>query len=143
MPPLIKSLNLFLDANGLLRSKGRISKCLALEYDTVNPLLLSKHSLFTLLLIKESQFKCKHLGVGSTLNHLRQSGFWLPSARTTIKKVIKQCIICNKYNNLAFNLSNTPALPSDRVNYEYPFQHAGIDLPAISLKGDNNDGQKG
>ncbi len=39
IPTLVSNLNLFLDSNEILRSKGRISKCLYFNYDVYNPVL--------------------------------------------------------------------------------------------------------
>ena len=86
VPSLVKELNLFLDKDGLIKSRGRHSKCLSMDYDAINPVLISKHSHLTTLLVLDSHVRCKHLGVESTLNLLRQSGFRLPYARTFIKK---------------------------------------------------------
>ena len=91
VPSLVKELNLFFDRDGLIRSRGRHSKCLSMDYDAINPVLISKHSHSTKLLVLDSYVRCKHLGVESTLNLLRQSGFWLPYARTFIKKTLKSC----------------------------------------------------
>lgn len=128
VPKLVKNLNLFIDSYGILRSKGRISRNLSLSYDAVNPILLSPNHYLTSLIINDSHFTCKHLGVESTMNHLRQSGFWILNVRQSIKKIIKQCIICNKYNSRSFTSPPTPSLPKDRVNLVRPFYHTGIDF---------------
>ena len=39
IPTLVSNLNLLLDSNGILRLKGRISKCLYFNYDVYNPVL--------------------------------------------------------------------------------------------------------
>ena len=85
VPSLVKELNLFLDKDGLIRSRGRHSKCLSMDYDAINPVLISKHCPLTALIVLDCHFRCKHLGVESTLNLLRLSGFWLPFARTLRK----------------------------------------------------------
>ena len=91
VPSLVKELNFFLDKDGLIRSKERHTKCLSMDYDAINLVLISKNSPLTSLLVLDCHCRCKHLGVESTLNLLRQSGFWLPFARTFIKKTIKSC----------------------------------------------------
>ena len=127
-PKLVKTLNLFLDAEGLVRSQGRINKNVLLSFNAVNPILISnKHHLCTLL-INNAHFCCKHLGVESTINHLRHSGFWIINARQAVKRVLKQCIVCHKYNSRPFSKSPTPFLPSERVNLVKPFYHTGLDF---------------
>ena len=126
-PKVVKDLNLFLDKDGLLRSKGRISKNLTLSYDAVNPVILSDNHHLTDLIIRDSHFSCKHLGVDSTINHLRQTGFWVLHARQCAKRVLKNCILCHKYNSRAFGLPPTPSLPKNRLNLIKPFNHTGVD----------------
>ena len=51
VPPLVMNLNLFFDEKGVLRSRGRISKCLYFNFDVHNPVLLPREHRFTSLLI--------------------------------------------------------------------------------------------
>ena len=126
-PSNVQNLNMFLDKEGLIRSRGRIAEAKNLTFDAIHPIVVPKNHHIANLLIKNAHTESHHLGVESTLNKLRQSGFWMLQARTSVKRVLKSCIICNKYNNRAFIPPKTPALPSDRVNYAKPFQHTGID----------------
>ena len=75
VPSLVKELNLFLDKDGLIRFRGCHSKCLSMDYDSINPVLISKHSPLTSLIVLDCHCRCKNLGVESTLNLLRQAGF--------------------------------------------------------------------
>ena len=43
IPKLIKDLNIFLDHQGVLRSKGRIQNCTMASYGVVNPVLLHEN----------------------------------------------------------------------------------------------------
>ena len=116
VPKLVKNFNLFVDKNGIMRSKGRISKNTVLSYDAINPILLyDKHHL-TKLIIRDAHWTCKHMGVESTLNYLRHSGFWVLNVRNATRKVIKECVLCTRYNVKAFSKPPSPTLPSDRVN---------------------------
>ena len=67
VPALVLNLNLFLDQNGISRSRGRISKCLYFNYDVHNPVLLPREHKFTSLLINYTHLKVQHLGIGSLL----------------------------------------------------------------------------
>ena len=102
LPRRVKYLNLFLDVNRVLRSKGRIDKCEVYNYDQKHPILLHKYSQLTKLVVYDSHVFCKHLGVGSTLSAVRLAGFWIPQARSTVKNVLINCIICKKINGLPF-----------------------------------------
>ena len=88
VPELVKNLNLFIDSRCILRS--RISKNVTLSYDAINPIVLAQKHPLSHLIIRDSHFACKHLGDESTLNHLRQTGFWVVKARQAVKKVLKK-----------------------------------------------------
>ena len=78
------------------------------------------------LIIKDSHFSCKHFGI-DTLNHWRQSGFWILHTRNTIRKVLEQCVVCKKINKRFFTAPVTPKLPPERVNFIRAFSNTGID----------------
>jgi hypothetical protein len=128
VPPLVKDLNLFKDEGGLIRSRGRLHRCAHLPYDVINPVLLSRNSNLTTLIIRKCHEKCKHMGVNSTLNVLRNQGFWLPRARPKIKTVIKQCCLCTKFNALAFRYPKPTDYHKDKVNLIKPFENVGVDF---------------
>ena len=86
-----------------------------------------KHHL-TSLFIRYSHLNCKHLGLDSTLNYLRQGGVYVLKARHAIKKVLNKCFVCKKFNNPNFKYPNTPDLPADRVNFIRPFHSTGVDF---------------
>ena len=127
VPPLVLNLNLFLDENFVLRSKGRLDKCNSCNYDLVNPIMLPKDNFLTELFIKEFHFKCKHLGVSSTLNSLRNHGYWLPKGRAVIKRVLSDCVTCKRINSFSFKYPKRTDYVSDRVNFITPFMHTGVD----------------
>ena len=127
-PSLINSLNLFLDDKDILRCKGRIAKCLRINYDVCNPILLPRNSHFTTLIIMFFHKRCKHMGIGSTLSALRDGGFWIPKARAIIKQVVNDCIICRKINARSFRYPKVTDYVSDRVNFITPFRYTGIDF---------------
>ncbi|KAG1655032.1 putative ATP-dependent RNA helicase DDX56 [Nymphon striatum] len=142
-PVLVDRLNLFVDKDGLLRSSGRIDKSLVFTYEIRNPILLPAKGTLTELIVWDSHYSCKHLGVPSTLMHLRNSGWWLPKGRQIIKTIIKGCATCIKFNSLPFRNPPTTSLPSNRVNFLYPFQHTGIDFTGhIWIKDDAGNLEK-
>jgi hypothetical protein len=126
-PLLVNNLNLFLDESGVLRSRGRLEKCTYLADDVRNPLLLPKTSHLTNLFIWDAHFRCKHLGLGSTLNFLRNSGIWIPAGRSVIKRVLAQCITCRKLNGRAFKYPRQTDFVGSKVNYLRPFKNVGVD----------------
>ena len=127
-PKLVVNLNLFIDKDGVLRSKGRMGKNLLLTYDAVNPILLGSKHHITNLIIKDAHVACSHMGVDSTMNFLRQTGFWVLKPRQSTGKVVSSCGVCKRYNTRSFAKPPSPALPSDRVNLIRAFSHTGIDF---------------
>ena len=71
---------------------------------------------------------CKHLGVESTLNYVRQSGCWILQARQAIRKVIENCILCHRYNSRPFRIPSSPELPKERVFFVLSFDNTGMDF---------------
>ena len=127
IPPLVNNLNLFIDDQGIVRSQGRISKCLYFDYNVHNPILLPKGHKFTTLFIKYCHVKVQHLGIGTTLNYLRGQGFWVAKGRAAVKTALRDCIICQKYNALAYKYPKFTDMPKHHMNLVKPFLHTGVD----------------
>lgn len=126
-PKYVNDLNLFIDNAGLLRCKGRLSRVNYYSYSTLNPILVAKHHPLTVLLVRDQHQKSKHLGIGTTLTALRERGFWIPAGRQVVKRIIKECVTCQKFNNLAFSYPKLTDLPKERVRFVQPFQDTAID----------------
>ena len=127
-PVLISQLGLFLDTDGLLRSRGRIDKCTALGEEAKRPLLCHKDHPVTKLIINDIHCSNKHIGAGATVNALRGSGFWVPKVRFAVNSVLKDCALCKRINTRNFHYPSTPDLPRDRVNLTTPFHTCGVDF---------------
>ena len=80
---MINQLGLFLDTNGLIRSKGRVGNS-ELEESACHPLLLSPKEYLTRLIVLKCHIDCMHGGVNQTLNQVRQE-FWIPKGRQCVK----------------------------------------------------------
>jgi len=128
IPTLVNNLNLYLDSDGIIRSKGRLERCHQFSSEAKNPILIPKESFLTQLYIEDSHFRCKHLGVASTLASLRKSGLWIPKGRCTVKKVLDKCIVCKKINCNAFSYPKPNDFVDGKVNFEYAYQNTGIDF---------------
>ena len=127
IPSRVGNLNLYLDDDGLLRSRTRLENCSYFCTEVKNPILLPRHSYLTELIIWYYHKKCLHLGTSTTLNYVRREGFWIPHARAVVKKVISKCITCRKINCNHFKYPNPTNLPADRVNLVKPYKHVGVD----------------
>ena len=127
-PDMVNHLNLFLDDQLLIRSKGRLARSNYYNFDVLNPILLGKNHHLTCLLIRNAHNDCKHLGIQATLTNIRLKGFWITAARATIKRVLADCIICKKYNNFAFRYPRFTNYTKAQVELFRPFQHTGVDF---------------
>ena len=127
VPKLISQLNLFLDEHGIIRSKGRIDKNVALKYHVVNPVLMPKQHHLTKLVINYAHCSSMHMGLQSTLNFLRMHGMWILKARQAVLSVLKDCIVCKRYNASTVKYPSPASLPASRVNLSVPFAHTGVD----------------
>jgi hypothetical protein len=98
-----------------------------LSYDVKNPILLPRKSFLALLIVRDFHERIKHLGVSSTLNAIRNAGFWIPEGRATVKSIISKCILCKKLNSLSLKYPKITDFVANRVNFTKPFQHTGVD----------------
>ncbi|KAL7644522.1 UNVERIFIED_CONTAM: hypothetical protein RMT77_005354 [Armadillidium vulgare] len=126
-PDLVNNLNLFLDDLELIRSKGRLARSNYYDFDVLNPILMGKNHHLTFLFIRNAHFDCKHLGIQATLTNIRLRGYWITSARNTIRKVISECIVCKKYNSFAFNYPRFTNFSKAQVELFRPYKNVGID----------------
>ena len=128
IPARVKNLNMFIDCDGLIRSRGRLGNCPAIGENINNPIVLPVKNHLVNLLILDLHGKCKHLGCETTLVALRNAGFWLPKGRLYIKSILKNCIICKRFNAHAFAYPKSSDYPMERVNFQSPFLFTGFDF---------------
>ena len=143
VPLLVSQLNLFIDEQGVIRSKGRIEKNVELKFNVVNPILMPKHHHLTKLLIYYAHCKSMHMGLQFTLNFLRMHGLWVLKARQAVSSVLKDCIVCKRYNASTVKYPSPASLPSSRVNLSVPFAHTGVDYTGhLWLREENGEKSK-
>ena len=120
-----KSLFLQIDGEGIYRSMGRIIKA-ELPYDTKVPIMLcTKHKLAELIVLDVHE-KNMHVGVKHSITQLRRK-FWITRARSFVKKLLKCCVKCNRYNSRSYKYPSVSELPSYRVEANVPFKSTGVD----------------
>lgn len=127
VPDLVSKLNLFLDDKELLRSRGRTPLNYTLDEKILNPVLIAKKHPLTTLIVEDSHKRCKHLGLQTTVNFIRSHGYWIPSARQSVKNIIANCILCQKFNNFAFKYPKMTSMPEHKMKFVKPFLHVGVD----------------
>ena len=118
------NLRLFLDKNGLLRSRGRLRSTLTDESNS--PILLPKNEHFCNMVITDMHEKVLHGGVSSTLAKTRER-FWLFCGRQCVKKVLRRCTLCKRITGLPYKETPIPDLPAFRVDNFRTFHTVGLD----------------
>ena len=121
------SLNLFTDSDGIIRSKSRLSNGSLIDDSIMKPILLLPTSYFTKLVVWRAHEEVLHAGTDITLNRIRNK-YWILLGRQTVRKLIKPCVICKRFQGKPPLPPPSPALPDYRVCSEYPFQSTGFDF---------------
>jgi len=124
--PRVKQFGLYKDDKGVLRCKGRRDNA-DLPTTSKNAILLPSKNDFVSLLIKDVHVKVKHNGVRDTLTTLREK-YWVLRGREATKRIVKECVICRKFEGVPFKPQSTPDLPDMCVTDAPPFTYTGVDF---------------
>ena len=108
-----------LDNNNCIRCGERIHNVPLCQLFKFSFLLPAKHSL-TYLIIHSTHLQLLHSGTNCTLTALRQE-LWIPTARQTVKSVIRKCTTCKKYSDKFYPSSDPAPLLEIRVRDALPF----------------------
>ena len=119
-------LNLFLDPDGVIRCQGRIENA-DVSSSSKTPILLPSHSHYTNLLIQQKHCEVLHNGIRDTLTAVRET-HWIVKGRAAVKKVLRRCVTCKRYEGKAVTMPHSPQLPQDRVSSQAPFSMTGVDF---------------
>lgn len=124
MPNIVAQLNIFPDPNGLLRVKSKTARWKDKDTYSFAPILLSKSSLLTEMIISDLHSQTCHSGVYSVLSELRKR-FWVPHCFSIVKRVLKKCVRCRRFNNRTLKLNQSPyrdfRLEPPNIPYRYIF----------------------
>ncbi len=113
-------------SDGLWRVGGRLQLA-HVDFDTQHPILLPTFHPVTSLIVFACHIISGHGPLEATLGQIRQR-FWILSARTIIKKIIKNCHLCKRLNAKAGVQLMAP-LPADRFSINSkPFAFTGLDF---------------
>ena len=91
-----------------------------------NLFFLPNKAHITKLLIENIHCSKFHSGVNHVMAVLREK-YWAPKARQTIKKILRNCVVCQKLQGRPFAKQPQAPLPMERVTQHRPFQVTGID----------------
>ena len=116
----------FVDEDGILRIGGRLKRS-ALDFDVRHPYVISRNSPIAVLLVRHFHEKVAHMGRGTTINKIRDGGFWIVGMRRVVASLIFRCVPCRHLRQKTLT-QKMADLPEDRVLPEGPFQFCGTDL---------------
>ena len=106
---MTKQLGVYIDDRGILRCKGRLEHA-NLSEAARNPILLPKHERFTCLVVEKMHKEQLHSGVSQTLSRVRFR-FWIPSGRSVVKWIVRQCRVCRRHEGGAYKTPPMAPLP--------------------------------
>jgi hypothetical protein len=102
-----RQMQLFKDgSDGLVKCKYQLPGNAELSF-VENPIFLPRKSAVTRLLIVHTHRRLMHAGVQQTLAEIRQQ-LWIPKGRTTVKKAIRKCFGCRRFNAAPLELQSKP-----------------------------------
>lgn len=116
----------FLDSNKVLRCSGRLQESDVLVEDAKTPIILSRKSMITKLILQDIHEKFLHCNYESAVNEIRQKYFIL-NLRAAMKVIRKECQYCMN-RDAAPKFPQMSPLPFPRVTaYIRPFSYVGVD----------------
>ncbi|XP_051816711.1 uncharacterized protein LOC127537707 [Acanthochromis polyacanthus] len=112
--------------DGLLRVGGRLRHA-SLESEVKNPIILSKHSHVTRLLVRHYHMAVKHQGRQFTEGAIRAAGLWIVSGKRLVSSILHHCITCRKLRGKV-EVQKMADLPPERLDTSPPFSYVGLDV---------------
>ncbi|CDW58087.1 hypothetical protein TTRE_0000638901 [Trichuris trichiura] len=116
----LTSLDAFLDEDGIIRVGGRLQST-DLPEKTKQPIVLPSKYTVVDLLIRRAHERQLHAGVEQTLATTMQQ-FWILHSRSSLKRVLRSCIICKRQNAPSFQ-QKIGSLPPERVSAKHVYEH--------------------
>ncbi len=117
----------FLDAEGLLRSKGRLQTT-HLPYEQKFPIIIPKDHPWTRILIKFKHEQLKHQGQAHVTAELRKT-LWVVQSSTLVKSVVARCTLCRRKRARPDFQAMAPVLPERLPPHRcLPFTITAMDM---------------
>lgn len=131
--PCLSKLNLFIDANKIMRVGGRINYSEIFNYDKKHPILLCSKHRFSVLLMRHEHQRLLHAAPQALLYDIRQR-WWPVGGRNLARKIVNECIACKRLKGKTLN-PIMGSLPKERLRPTYPFLYCGVDYagPILTL----------
>ena len=122
----------------MIRVGGRLANA-DIEEESKHPIILSKESPVSKLLVTWTHKQLGHSGREHVLSKLRER-YWIVRAPALVKTILKTCVKCRRNYGTPLTQFMAP-LPADRVTPdEPPFTRVGVDYfgPIIVKRGRSN-----
>ena len=120
----LNALDPYLDAIGVLRVGGRITKA-NLADSLKSPVILPKTGHITELIIHAHE-NTHHSGMGVTLNELRSNGYWIINGNAAVRRFLSRCVRF-RYLRGAAGEQKMANLPNSRIDPATPFSYCAVD----------------
>ena len=124
IPNLVSQLNIYQNGSGLLSVKAKFKRWKDGSSDF--PLLLSKSSHLTDLIIRDVHHKLHHGGVYSVLAELRKN-YYIPHNFSVVKKSLKRCVHCSRFHNRSVRLNQSNYRDYRLSPPNIPFKYIFVD----------------
>ena len=121
-----RQFGVFTDEHGIMRCMGHLSQA-QLPASAKYLILLDKSHYITSLFVRDSHKRVMHGGVKLTLTELR-SRFWIVQGRQFVRKLLYECVVCQRLEGRPYVAPPPPPLPQFRVKGEPPLTYVGIDF---------------
>ncbi|XP_026747883.1 uncharacterized protein LOC113508909 [Trichoplusia ni] len=121
----IKTLNPYLDGDGILRVGGRLRNA-NLEEQVKHPIIIGNKNYLVPLIIADAHARTLHGGVQLMLNYI-SSKYWVVRSKALIKACIHKCLICARFRSQS-RTQIMGDLPKARVTPARAFLHSGVDF---------------
>ena len=113
-------------SDGLLRVGGRLRHS-SLESEVKHPIILSKNSHVTKLLVEHHHILVKHQGRQFTEGAIRAAGLWIVAGKRLVSSILHHCVTCRKLRG-KLGVQKMADLPPERLDTSPPFSYVGLDV---------------
>ena len=90
------------------------------------PVLIPNKSLLAEKIVEEAHLQTIHGGVTLTMARTRDQ-YWIPTLRQLVKRIVKRCYSCKRFNISHYPKPSQGLIPTDRTKQDLPFSVIGTD----------------